>query len=686
MKIRYFFFSLSCLMFASDIPLFASQTSPTDSAQTLLKNVQGHIQTRQMDLARLSALHLLKYSQDNNLANFEAEAYYALGYVFSNLQNVDSALVFLNKADSIFGQLKNERMQGKAKTHIADLHKRQNEFDYAIQNYNSALDCFSSLKDTLWMGIINNHLGHIHLTKGDYYQSLKHFQDAVVSFSQLEKCVYVGAAHIAMGAIYRKTKDTANEKQAYQNAIEVLQKEAATAHLGEAYNNLAEIYLKENNTENGFELLEQAKTIYDSTGHGIGMYSYYAVLANYYSDKTNPDYAKVIDYGTMSADIAFEHQRYREYADQASFVGNAYLKINKLEKAKDILSKGYEIAEKFKFTSELSQLSYALSELYTQFGNTEKSHQYLKEYVVLKDSLATDEKVKEFTSLDLTFKHKQEQYRDSLIQVQQKTALIYKHEKELKIQHLRQLILALVLIAIAIFVVFIVIAARNRKAQNTVLDEKNKLINQSLHEKELLLKEIHHRVQNNFQTISSLLQLQSKGVEDKRAKQNITEGQRRIQSMALIHQRLYQNNDLSTVNMQDYIEQLSGQIIGSYSLKNLKIQVDAQQINLDIDTSIPLGLILNELITNSCKYAFDDNKEGLLEISLSQSSTGNYELIHKDSGPGLPDGIDPSKLKSLGLRLISRLADQLHGNLEYSYEDGAWFKIAFLNREQRSEM
>jgi len=261
--------------------------------------------------------------------------------------------------------------------------------------------------------------------------------------------------------------------------------------------------------------------------------------------------------------------------------------------------------------------------------------------------------------------------------------MIYQHEKEIQIQQLRQVILWVALLAITIVVFLIIRSSRKRKAQNLMLDEKNKVINQALNEKEILLKEIHHRVKNNFQTISSLLELQSKEVVDKQAINSIEEGQSRIRSMALIHQKLYQGSDLSVIAMQDYLELLSKQIVHSYSLTKLDIKLNANNIELDIDTSIPLGLILNELISNSCKYAFKQHEQGSLNIEIAKQNNNCYLLTLRDSGPGLPEGTNPMLVKSLGLRLVARLSRQLHGKFEYGYDMGGVFKITFKDRKQR---
>ena len=217
------------------------------------------------------------------------------------------------------------------------------------------------------------------------------------------------------------------------------------------------------------------------------------------------------------------------------------------------------------------------------------------------------------------------------------------------------------------------------------LKKANKTIEQSLSEKELLLKEIHHRVKNNLQVVSSLLDLQSRGIEDEEALATFMEGQNRVKAMALIHQKLYQNEDLATIDFAEYAENLMKELSGIYpGAKAVKTNVQAVgEVQFDIDTAVPLGLILNELISNAYKYAFDEGQSGELNISVESLGEGKHQLTVADSGTGLPEGFDFAKAKSLGLRLVRRLAKQLYGSVEYQGTTGASFTVSFSDTQLR---
>lgn len=227
---------------------------------------------------------------------------------------------------------------------------------------------------------------------------------------------------------------------------------------------------------------------------------------------------------------------------------------------------------------------------------------------------------------------------------------------------------------------------RNTKKANRIIaqqqqetEEKKRIIEISLTEKETLLKEIHHRVKNNLQIISSLLNLQANRTDDENLKRIMNEAKNRISSMALIHQKIYQSGNLSSVDFQAYIEQMAQSIDANFNheKKNITQQINTHGISLDIDTSIPLGLIINELLTNSYKYAFAGRNSGTITISLREKNAEELELHMADDGKGLPENFDPATLNSLGLKLVKGLASQVKGTVRFESNKGTHCFIDF---------
>jgi two-component sensor histidine kinase/ligand-binding sensor domain-containing protein len=210
-------------------------------------------------------------------------------------------------------------------------------------------------------------------------------------------------------------------------------------------------------------------------------------------------------------------------------------------------------------------------------------------------------------------------------------------------------------------------------------------LQKTLTERELLLKEIHHRVKNNLQIISGLLDLQKEEIVEEDAKAVFNEGQSRVKSIALIHQNLYQNEDLANIKFSAFVKDLTVQVGEVFEQLNRKM-VPAFEIDdfmFDIDTAVPLALILNELLTNSYKYATKADRTGKILIQVKQVTEGNYALVFRDDGPGLKSGITFETAETLGLRLIKGLAAQLYGEASYVYNNGSQFTIYFKDTEAR---
>jgi PAS domain S-box-containing protein len=214
--------------------------------------------------------------------------------------------------------------------------------------------------------------------------------------------------------------------------------------------------------------------------------------------------------------------------------------------------------------------------------------------------------------------------------------------------------------------------------------ESEAKLRKSLDEKELLLKEIHHRVKNNLMVISSLLNLQSKYIKDKAALEVFRESQHRARSMALIHTMLYQSTDLKCINFGDYITKLTQELFRTYvTSDNIQLNLDVGDILLDINTSIPLGLIVNELVSNSLKHAFPHGEKGEVTVRFHKVND-HYTFLVADTGIGFPEDLDFRKTNSLGMRLVNTLTDQVEGEIELNTTGGTCFTINFTEKEYGS--
>jgi two-component sensor histidine kinase len=214
----------------------------------------------------------------------------------------------------------------------------------------------------------------------------------------------------------------------------------------------------------------------------------------------------------------------------------------------------------------------------------------------------------------------------------------------------------------------------------SALKERKAQLSQSLKDKEILLKEVHHRVKNNLQIVSSLLSLQLETLEDRTSIEALKNSLIRIKSMALIHQKLYESSDMSKLSMIEYIQELTAEILQSYdsTSERAALKLDITVAELYVDKVISCGLIICELVTNSLKYSFTDGRKGEIRIAFHQDAAGKYTLIVGDNGLGLPEGFDFNNRKTLGLQLVHDLVTRkLHGTIEIDRCNGVEFKMLF---------
>lgn len=254
------------------------------------------------------------------------------------------------------------------------------------------------------------------------------------------------------------------------------------------------------------------------------------------------------------------------------------------------------------------------------------------------------------------------------------------------------LMLLLLVLAIYRFIRFRTkqLAAEKNKLERTV-SERTALLKQALSEqagllaeKDVLMKEIHHRVKNNLQVISGLLELQSKNLYDETAREALMEGRNRVTSIALIHQNLYQFENLSAIELNRFVKDLCRQVEAVFRKQNhVAAEIEVPTLYLDIDSAVPLGLVMNELLSNSFKYAFNDVSEGRIYLKIDAVAEGRYRLVYSDNGPGLPPDFDLQKSTTLGTQLIADLSRQIGGTVHYENRNGAVYTINFTNRETR---
>jgi len=340
-------------------------------------------------------------------------------------------------------------------------------------------------------------------------------------------------------------------------------------------------------------------------------------------------------------------------------IANCYLQLENYEKAVDYLSSDLRSNK----TDHILRRNRLLSSYYDKTGDFQNSVSSLKRNMRIRDSLDTNESELRRQQL-ATVMARDLDNKDAMLEVQKKDLEQQRLAMSAQDEKINLVFISLVFTLLG-FAGLVYAYLKSIKNQRLIAEQKH-IIENSLIEKDSLLKEIHHRVKNNLQMVSSLLSLQTKNTRSKAAIEALEEGKSRVKAMALIHQKLYQNDDLSVIEMQGYIESLINSVQSVYKKggHSINITIDAEGVELDIDRAIPFGLILNELVSNSFKYAFPhDGENGKIYIHLRKQNGQEGFFEYTDNGIGLPEDTDERAQSSMGIRLMNRLANQLQTNL-----------------------
>ena len=593
-----------------------------------------------------------------------------------NETNPDGAFMYAKKALDLSTQINFQKGIASAHNMIGRICNGKGDFSEAIPHITKAIEINKTLKYPENLADSYFTLAQSYLFLNDYAASLKNLNIALSGFEKLHKRAKAARVYNNMAILFGKLDNGKEELRYYQKALAMLEgdttsygqnlKNVVSTNIGNVYSDNRE-YLKSN------QILQDniSYVIQHNKINGLGLI-YLRMGANYLGMN---QYDESLDNLNKALDCFRKISNKSGEGDALRSIGKTYYHKNELAKAESFTLQGLALSKQI---GELESVKFAyeiLANIYSKKGEYKKAYENHVLYKKISDEMFNEQINSKLTQIQMT--HQFEQKQAVLKSRQEKKDSILKKEA-LKQKRIKSIVL-LTLLFVSVIAVGVYMNLKRYKKQKEIIESQKELveaqkeqIQNTLLEKETLLREIHHRVKNNLQIISSLLNIQSEEIKNKKVLASIQEGQSRVQAMSLIHQNLYQSEEIDRVNVDKYLHELINYLSQMFlgGAKNIAVEIETSDIRFDFDTIIPLGLIVNELVSNAFKYAFLSKETGKITIKIKALNPIDYELTVEDDGNALPEDLDFKNSNSLGLKLVSILSKQLRGSFTAVAKDG----------------
>lgn len=530
---------------------------------------------------------------------------------------LDSASYYAKESLRIASEIKKPILEAKAWEEIGAIEQRLGNSTQSLDAILKALRIYETLALTNEQAASYLQIATHHIGEKEYEKAIQSFKKAEDIYSASKDSLYLAYTLINKGEAYRLSHNFDHATNAFTKALQlnIILKDPSIK--GYSVGNLGMIYNAQNKLESARKQLQQAITVLEE-------------LQDYYSTSI----------------YLFE-------------LGEVYQKENNWNLAEEKKLAAMTMAKQAGLKEQIRDFSASLAENYKTRQEYEKALQYQEQYQVYQDSLINKENIQKTEQIRASFEIDKRQAKIGLLQT---------------INTQQKYLLALLIIGIVLLIFFLYLLYQNhkkeKKANHTLSQQKN-IISKREQEKALLLKELNHRVKNNLQMISSLLNLQSKELTGHPAKEAITSGKYRVEALSLVHKKLYQEGVDTKIALKEYIEELvSGLFFGHGTA--FKPQLTIDNINVHIDLAIPLALIINELVINALKYAFTDIRNPSFQVIISKKTKNQLNIQVIDNGVGFSI---KKKSNSFGIKLISSLIEQLEGTIEKIESNGTYWNM-----------
>ncbi|WP_456440667.1 tetratricopeptide repeat-containing sensor histidine kinase [Psychroserpens sp.] len=596
-------------------------------------------------------------TSDSNLSSIDD----LMGWLKTHVKNTNDSIklgYYSRKAVQLSKKLNNQNALAKSYSYLAIYHKEYSKLDSSLYFLNKAKDIYINQNKELNLADTYMDIKALYTVKADYNQAKEFVYKALEIYEKAnnQKGIAQCYAHIGDLLYY---ENNYNEAIRYcDKAILILKEINAKEDLALAYRFKANSQLFTGfDMEKALESINTSIDIYKELREtGIPMMASINWRGNIY--KYMERYEEAITDYQSNFDNSKLMRLDRYLIPSLGNIGHVYVMQGKYEKALPYNLKAVNLIKKTGRTRNLWENYMHVSEIYESLGDNKNAlyyHQlYSSELESYKDNIILSLENESQAKYEIGQKNATIMFQDEKISQQKRTKILYS--------------ILTALLATILFGVFY--NYRKNQNRNQQLETLNGELDTKNNQNELLLREIHHRVKNNLELVKSLIALQSAELEDSVTKDAMIASQNRVQSMGIIHQKLYQGENLGSIDMKDYFINLGDGILDTFDADDkVKIECAMEQLDLDVDTAVPIGLIVNELITNALKYAFPEDSKGKIEISLTQSNPEILTLKVVDNGIGKTVGTAP-KGTGFGSQLIKLLTQQLNGNMEETHENG----------------
>ncbi len=583
-------------------------------------------------------------------------------YLFSQS---DSAEKYFNKALVASDRNSNLLLKANIFKSFGILNMVKSQYDSAIFYYDLSAIVYEKINHKEGYADVLTNKGFAFSKLARYTEALEYTHKGLDIYDSLHLLEKTSNTYTNLGIIFQLNNDFEKALSNYQKAIDTAPD--YKKNVKRSLVNIATIYNKQHKYDSALSIYTMAQVAMEKENDIYGLSIIHNNIGDvYFSLK---QYPKAADQFRKAIDYKKQINNKQGQAIASKNLAEVLLKMGNIKEANTWVIKSLELSKEVNSKKQILDALLLSAKINQEAGSHSTANKFYSDYILLKDSLDNAEQIKAIEEIQEKYQSEHQQKEIAELEIKNKQSQL-----EMEKGNNQRNILLFVIVLTLVFAVFLTYSILNNKKSQRILAQKNELIQLALGDKETLLKEIHHRVKNNLQIISSLLSLQTRYISDEKAIQAVNEGKNRVKSMALIHQKLYQKDNLTGIEMDDYIQHLVESLFVSYGISSNKIKftTDIAPIRLDVDTAIPLGLILNELVSNALKHAFK-NDGGELLIELKEKNKKLHFKI-KDNGKGVSEK-DKDKKEGFGLRLINSLARKLKATVSLDSAHGTCYYI-----------